>query len=303
MDKTKECKILFNTLIQRMWKVNQDDPNVDNPLYLIQDIITYTMKQGKTKRFFDLKTDNKFCFLESATITAISNKPTLITGFFKSARSEFRPDLINKKTGSERKNPKEISEGDIEKTHFIIKIDEKEKEVYFFLEYNFHGVTVNNAVNYFSAFYTKYLAANDLKKNSSIKHFVIARNNFLTELERLTRTRLAEIYFDKHLLGTKALNFSNRFVSLKKDLKLVASASAQESITEVGIDFFNALNKKGSDVSKVRIYGNDEDNNEIVLDTSFTGRVEFISVDINQETGDVNSSQLFTGLQKIANSF
>jgi len=127
MDKTKDCKILFNTLIQRMWKDNQDDPQVDNPLYLIQDIITYAMKQGKTKRFFDLKKDNKFCFLESATVTETKKVPTLIAGYVKSARSEFRPDLINKKTGAESKNPKEISEGDIEKTHFVIKIDEKEK--------------------------------------------------------------------------------------------------------------------------------------------------------------------------------
>lgn len=119
----------------------------------------------------------------------------------------------------------------------------------------------------------------------------------------MSRTKLAEIYFDKRLLGSKALNFSNRFVSLKKDLKLVASASPQESITEVAVDFYNAMNRKGSEVSKVRVYGNDQDNNEIVLDTSFMSRVEFVSVDLNQDTGEVNSVQLLSGLKKIANSF
>lgn len=272
------------------------------PLYVIEDIVAFTMKQSKKKRFYDLK-DNKFCFLESADITAKGNEATLITGFFKSARNEFRPDLINKKTGTERKNPKEITEGDIEKTHFVIKIDKSAKEVYLFLEYNFHGINANNIVNYLTVFNAKYLVTKDKKKSYSIKHSIIPRNNFLTELESITRTRLAEIYFDKQLLGSKALNFSNRFVSLKKELKLVAAASPQESITEVAIDFYNALNRKNSEVSKVRIYGNDEDNNEIILDTSFMSKVEFVEVDLNQDTGDVNSTQLFSGLKKIANTF
>ena len=147
------------------------------------------------------------------------------------------------------------------------------------------------------------LKSKEQSRNSSIKHFVIVKNNFLKELETLNRTKMAEIYFDKHLLGSKALNFSNRFVSLKKDLKLTLSASKSESITEVAFDLYNSFTNSNSDISKVRIYGVDENNNEKILDTTFMGRVEFIKVDLNQETGEVNSTQLFTGLVKMANSF
>ncbi|MBL7976647.1 MAG: hypothetical protein JNJ85_17160 [Candidatus Kapabacteria bacterium] len=302
MKSTKDCKVLFNTLIQRMWRNSQDDPIVDNPFYAIEDVISFTMKQSKKKRFYDLK-DDKFCFIESAYFIREEGEPTIITGLFKSARNEFRPNLINKRTGEERKNPKEITEGDVEKTHFAIKLDENSKEVYFFIEYNFHGVSLTSAVNYFGIFNDKYLVSKELKKNYSVKHLVIPRNNFLTELEHISRTKLAEIYFDKQLLGSKALNFSNRMVSLKKDLKLVASASTQESITEVAIDFYNAMTRKDSPVSKVRIHGNDENNNEVILDTSFMSKEEFVKVDINSETGEVNTTQLLTGLKKIAKTF
>lgn len=302
MKKSKECKVLFNTLIQRMWKKDQNDPQIDNPFYSVDDVIGFTMKLSKTKRFYDLQ-DDKFCFLESANITVNGDESTLINGLFKSARNEFRPNLINKRTGAERKNPKEITEGDIEKTHFVIKIDKREKEVYLFLEYNFHGIHTNNIVNYISKYYYSYLSSKGQKRNSSIKHLVIPRNDFLTELEKVSRTRLAEIYFDKQLLGSHSLNFSNRQVSLKKDLKLVATASPQESITEVAIDFYHALKRKDSVVSKVRIYGVDEDKNEIILDTSYMSLVEFVEVDLNQETGEVNTSQLFSGLKKIAENF
>jgi hypothetical protein len=298
MNTKKDCKVLFNTLIQRMWKKNQEDPIVENPLYIIEETITYIMKQSKKNRFYDLK-DNKFCFLESINSEAKKNG-TVLTGLFKSARNEFRPDLINKKTGVERRNPKEITEGDIEKTHFVVKIDKTTKEVYLLIEYNFHGIHTNNVVNYFSYFDDKYLKSKNEKRTYSIIHTIIPRNNFLTELETLSRTRLAEIYFDKKLLGSEALNFSNRTVSLKKELKLVASASPQESITEVVVDFFNVFKKKQSAVSKVRVYGTDQDNNEIILDTSFMSKVEFVEVELNQETGEVNTTQLFTGLKKIA---
>lgn len=89
---------------------------------------------------------------------------------------------------------------------------------------------------------------------------------------------------------------------MKKELKLTLSASKSESITEVAIDLYNSF-ASGSDISKVRIYGVDENNNEKILDTTFMGRVEFIKVDLNQETGEVNTTQLFTGLVKMANSF
>ena len=48
---------------------------------------------------------------------------------------------------------------------------------------------------------------------------------------------------------------------MKKELKLTLSASKSESITEVAIDLYNSF-ASGSDISKVRIYGVDENNNE-----------------------------------------
>ena len=301
MSDTKERKVLFSTLIKRNWKSGDKDP-FDTPLYEIDAIISFVLKQSKTNKFFNLK-ENKFCFLESAKIEDLENESKLIIGLFKSARNEFRPDLINKKTGTERKNPKEISEGDIEKNHFVIRIDKVTQEVYLFLEYNFHGINLNSVVNYFGSFNIKYLTAINLKRTYSVKHFIIPREDFRKELDKLTRTKLAEVYIDKKLLGSKALKFSNRYVSLKQDLKLVASASPRESITEVAIDFFNAMTGENSDISKIRIYGNDENNNDVILDTSFMSKVEFIEVDLNPDTGEVNSTQLFSRLKEIAINF
>jgi hypothetical protein len=285
-----------------MWKKRNEDEVKEEPFYLIENVLDYINKLGKKSKFHDLQ-GNKFCFLENFSKKIISENILIYTGFFKSARNEFRPDLINKKTGIERKNPKKITEGDIEKTHFCIKIDKNTNEVYFFFEKNFWGVTIDNITDYLTVFTRQYCESKNEKKNFTIIHLEIPRNTFLTELENLSRTSLAEVYFDKKLLGGNALNFSNRFVSLKQDLILTAKASKKESITEVAVDLWNKLQQKDSPISKIRIRGTDQNKNEVLLDTTFACKTEYILVDLSPDTGEVNSTQLYTGLKNIANSF
>lgn len=300
MKNTKDVKITFHILVQRQWKKDKDDPNVYNPLYEIYQILHFVKKLPRLQKFHDLK-DDKFCFLESVDFVK-DNSNTIIKGFFKSARNEFRPNIINKKTGTERKNPKELAEGDIEKTHFLIKIDKNTKEVYLLLEYNYHGIGINNIIDYFSVFLNAYLLSIDKPRSFTINQAVIPGNDFLYELQNLSRAKIAEVYFDKQLMGSKALNFSNRLVPLKQDLKLTASAEIGESLKDIGVDLFNAFNLKGSKITKVRIYGTDIEDNPVILDTTFMSKIEFVNVDLNQETGEVMTTQLITGLNRISNS-
>lgn len=298
MKTDKDAKVNFFVLTKKNWGQAKDEKTVYYPLYEINDIILYVKKLSKLKKFFDLK-DNKFCFLESVNIINEGSK-TIFKGFIKSARNEFRPNLLNKKTGEERLNPKLLTEGDIEKTHFVIKIDKAREEVYLLLEHNYYGVSINNIVDYFTYFLRQYLKTIKRPRNFTIVHAVIPGNNFLDELLRLGRAKIAEVYFDKQLMGSKALNFSNRTLPLKQDIKLVATADLGESIKELAVDIFNVFNVKGSNITKIRIFGNDSDNNEVVLDTSFMSRIEYVKVDLNPETGEVITSQMISGLIEIA---
>lgn len=302
---TKDVKISFHTLIQHMWKQKQEDEEKELPFFLIGDVLEYISsfkEKDKKKKFYDLR-DNKFCFIDFVNKTELNDTDVAYTGVFKSARSDYRPNLINKRTGNERTNPKERSEGDIEKTHFLVKISKINNEVYLFLEKNFMGISSTVFVNYVTQFTSAYLNSIDQMRNFHILKTDIMMNNFLTEVERLTRTTLAEIYFDKQLLGSDALNFSNRTVSLRKDIMLTAKASPKESITEVGIDFWNKMQHKDSLISRVRVKGVDENNNSILLDTSLLCKQEFVSVDLDSETGEVNTTQLLSRLQNMAKDF
>jgi hypothetical protein len=302
MTTTKEVKILFHTLVKIMYKKDKDKKEEINPVYHVDEIIKSILKIKKVDRFKNLQHD-KFCFLESSIEVKIDEDVKLIAALFKSARNEFRPNIINKRTGEERKNPKSLADGDIEKTHVVIKIDKISNEVYLFIEYNHTGVTVNNIVNYFKDFNKKYIEAQGKKINYLLCDQTITRNDFLTELERLSSSKIAEVYFDKKLLGGKALNFSNKTVGLKKDLKLVAASNIGDDITELAVDLFNKFKKGESDISKVRIIGRDSNNNDVILDTSFMGKKEYVTIEINSDTGDLNTTQMFTNLKNIALEF
>lgn len=296
--KTKDTKIQFYALIKRDWKSPNQEDIVETPFYDVKNVLEYVSKMTKKKRFYDLKND-KFCFLDTFSIDK-----NFCSGFFKSARNEFRPNLINKTTGNERKNPKEKTEGDIEKTHFVIRIDQANNEVYLFLEHNHTGISVQNIINYLNKFGREFSSNNNVSSRFSIFYQMIARNNFLAELEKLERTKIAEIHVDKQILGNDFLNFSNRTVSIQQDVLLKVKAERSEDIKNFAVDIYNKFSgKKDESISKIRIYGQDENGNETFIDTSFMGQVDFIPAKLDDDTGEAVTQDLLSGIRKIANSF
>ena len=298
--KDKDVKVSFHTLIQKHFKKENEDNEKMNPFFEILDLINEINALSKVKRFYNLK-DNKFCFMDSIEITETANYK-LVTGFIKSARNEFRPNLIDKKTGNERKNPKTLNEGDIEKTHFCIRVDES--EVMFFLQSNYYGISVLNFINYLKEFERNRLKKIKSPMNYGLTYSEIMRNNFLTVLENMNRVKTTELFIDKQFLASDSLNISNRIMSIQKEIKVVVNANKFENIKEFAIDSFNKISgTKDKSIVKIRVIGNDNENNDVILDTSFFNMIEFINVDLNLDTGEINTTQMITGLKKIANSY
>lgn len=303
---------MYHTLVQKEWKTTtenktvSDEPEecIESPFYNIEYVLDYIESIRRIRyKFYDLKSD-KFCYIDTIRKNVSLDGTIIYKGIFESARNEFRPYIIDKKTGTKRPNPKTISEGDIEKTHFCIKIDRiGAKEVYVFLERNFYGININNFTNYITTFTDKFLKKAGKKKNFHLVNYQIPSTAFFDELKMLKRTILAEVHFAKQLLGSQSLGFSNRLVSLQKDLVLTAKASRGESITETAVDFYNKLSLKNSPISRIRIKGVDPDNHEVLLDTSLLCKSNLIEIERNAETGEVNSHQLFLALEAIAESF
>ncbi len=296
----EKVKVLYNTLVTYQRSKSNTNEGRISPFYEVDKLLLKIKNKAKLNRFFELE-GRKFMFIETLIIEKNEND-TLITGMFKSARYQFRPKLINKTNGNERDNPKLISEGDIIKTHFAILISKTHDEVFQLLEYNYFGVTMKNFIDYFYYFNKQILKDEEKKNNLIFQYNIIPKDNFIEALRTIKSVKLAEVTIDKQFLGNDALNFSNRLVSVKKELKLTISSNPRESIKEVTVDLFNKYNIGHSGISKIRIKGKDESNNDILLDTSFMNKMEFLNIDKNLLTGELNSVQILDGLKRLITS-
>lgn len=298
--KPKNVKILYKTLIKYEWTKGDSIRDRSTPFWEVLEVVKLIKKKAKKNKIRDIKGD-KFCFLENFSIHENQDKSrTEIYGFFKSARNKFRPNLVNRRTGAERPNPKLLVEGDIEKTHFVIILDSNRNEVFFIHEYNFHGLSIKDILKYFKSFAKEHAEANDLKKSFTLRHQVIPESGFIETLNSMKRVKLADVYIGKQLLGSDALNMSNRLVSVKNEMKLTIGSNPRESIKSTAVDIFNSFNSKDSPISKIRVEGRDQRDNDILIDTSFMNKQEFITVDRKSDTGELVSSQVFTELKELA---
>lgn len=281
-------KILFNTLS----KIEHSDADSSEPLSNINELLQFIYNKENVARRFKLS-KNKFGWLEYLRI-----QNNIIGGYFSSGSSKKRLPLVDEDTLNERDNPKSLTEGEKEKTHFAIKVTQE--DVYLIAQHNFQGFSVINMISYLKHFVKDYELSIDNHNNYSIIFSKIGSNNFLTELERLKRTALAEVTMDKRLLGSDALNFSNRTTNVQENIVLVAKASKSFSMPEFAIDLFNKMTRQESPISKIRIKGKDEEDNDILIDTDLICKIEFIEVDKDNITGELNSQQILQKLEDIA---
>ena len=136
-------------------------------------------------------------------------------------------------------------------------------------------------------------------KNFSLKHHIIPETGFYEALQSMQRVKIADVYINKQLLGSDALNFSNRIVTVKNEMKLSISSNLKESIKSTTIDIFNKYNEGGSIISKIRVEGKDIRDNDVLIDTSFMNKQEQITIERNTDTGELATDQIYSELTEL----
>lgn len=186
----KKRKITFHYL-----KISEDNLDVSE-IYnnLIDAILNLEKPQRKIEH-----SSNKFYLLD--TCETIEAKKKIV---FKSASYNFRPKLINNVTITERESPKELSEGERQKTHIVTKSNNN--EILIIAEKAYLGVNINQVIRYLNHFI--YLL--DMDETFIFYYETIAKDNFIEEIENLDRVTYADVIVDKQMLGSEALNFSDR---------------------------------------------------------------------------------------------
>jgi hypothetical protein len=282
-------KVLFYNLIKKNY-INHGGGS--EPALIVKDILEYAITLNALDRQYDLY-NNKFCRLES-----INEQASIIKVVFHSATNKYRAPLIDRQSGDERDNPKLISEGERVKTHVVLRI--QQNEILMVVEQGVGTMKIQQIVNYLNQFAIVYHANLDQERSYSFIFDIIAKDNFLTELNSLTRVIEGELFVDKQILGSEALNFSSRIEPVKHDVKLIIKAERGRSINNALTDAFNRFNGGHSRIHKIRVRGKNDQDNDVLIDTDIIAKTEYVEAELNQLTGEVNSAQIFDQMRNIA---
>jgi hypothetical protein len=121
-----------------MQVVNSGDASDVFDVYRLREIVDYIVNLTREKKKWDA-TEKKFFFLSDVNV--YTNNPNIETWIFKGAEYGYRPPLLNSTTLQERENPRELEEGDMEKTH--IGLCYYDDEIILILEEIKSGININ----------------------------------------------------------------------------------------------------------------------------------------------------------------
>jgi hypothetical protein len=282
-------KVLFYDLVKNNY-VNHG--NNSEPAAISREILLHIITLDALERQYDLY-NNKFCRLET-----VQEQGTILKVVFLSATHKYRAPLLDRHSGDQRDNPKLITEGERIKTHIVMKF--VENEVLMVVEQGVGTIKIQQIVNYLNSLAHKFHASLGTERSYSLTFDIIAKDNFIEELNSLTRVIEGELFVDKQILGSDALNYSNRIEPVKHNVKLIIKAERGLSITNALTDAFNNFNGGHSQIHKIRVRGKNDQDNDVLIDTDIIAKTEYVEAELNQLTGEVNSDQIFEQMRNIA---
>ena len=260
----------------------------------IRTLLNFIGNQALVNRKQDMG-DDRFCFL-----AAKSHDPGqhIARGIFKSAKHSYRAPLINRNTLNERDNPKTMEEGEVFKTHFVMKCCQD--EILAVIESAMNLLSVKAIIDYLNLFIRKYdLAHPEDPTGIQLKYEIVPEDDFAQALANMDRVKAATVYFHKQILGSEALGFSRELDDVQEEVELTLKAKRNQSITQQIVSALGRLNGGQSQITKIRVKGSIE-NVESVIDTSVIVKKTYIDVPKNAETGEYESATMLARMGELA---
>lgn len=282
---TKTRKIGFYYLT-----LNSGDTTIESAL---NETLNHINGLSKIDRSRTIK-NPKFGFLDSINSNSDNTKHKII---FKSASHSFRPPLVHRDTIAERESPKSMEEGETQKTHLVTKAIGG--DVIIILEKHQAGMTIQQIKHYLN-FYASSLES---ETQINFDFETIAKDNFLEEIESLTRVVSADVYVDKQLLGSEVLDYSERTSTVKHEVVVSVKAKNRDNISDFARDVYAKLNSGQNEIQRLRVVGRNNDNNVVKINTDFIERQEYVKPTVNQVTGEIRTSDLFNEMESVLQNF
>ena len=253
---------------------------------VIKKCFSNIMKLNKSQRLYDNAALHRFHFL-----SYYKDKKQYGWGYFKSAKYHHRPDLIDKNSLSERQNPKKITEGEAEKTHFAYGIDNN--EILLLIETKRDGVQIRT----FQLYLETYLM--NINKNYRVNVGLSVKGDFNQKLKEMDRVSAVEIYTPYRQVSDTFGNIPIAKGDIRDDAIVTFKAKRSHSIRNTAKSFYQIFtNTERDDVARLRVYGKTVNESSILLDTNRLKDHDTIRIELD-DNGQVITNSILPALKEL----
>ena len=85
-------------------------------------------------------------------------------------------------------------------------------------------------------------------------------------------------------------------------MKVTVKAEKKESILDAAMDFLTNWASPNSKIKRIRVKGK-LNNNDILIDTNRIIKKEYIEVQRNEDTGEINTTEIFSQLLELSDQY
>lgn len=263
---------------------------------ILQPLTNYIVALKRVDRKLDML-DEKFGYVENSTFI---KEGRLCQMLLKSAKHSYRAPLVDKNTMGERPNPKTMNEGELNKTHLMMKFVDGDAIVAFETGRNLFPIKM--FVNYLNVFLNKYKSQNNHISEGHFEYQKILRDDFREILDNMQRVKIATVYMPKQYLGSDALNFSEQIEDVREEIELTLKSKRCKNIKVMIYDLLRGNNQIHG-ISRIKVEGKLPNGNANFIDTDSFMRKETIEVSQDTDTGEYHTEESFTQLKLLLNSF
>lgn len=239
-------------------------------------------------------------FEEKKITVTTSNKFYYMADFFgteyinirlEAVKVGHRPYLVDEETGNKRDNPKGLHEGEAEISHLSAKLNDD--EIVVVLEERKVGVTIKQIAVYFN----KFIQQSSFDVQYKVNYAFIPYEDFLQTLKSLRRLLVGHIILDREHLGSEFLNMIHlKDPSIRDPIELSFKPTIRQTIEKNVIESLYNITGNGKKINRIRVEGVSYDDSNIKLDTDSLKLIKHINVTVNEDTGIVDSEDMFNNL-------
>lgn len=273
------------------------------PASYFEDMINCLMEISKydlAEKTKNIHTDHKVVFLESISYNEEKEMAELV---FVSARYGVVRQVINTETYENKGILKEKPDGDLEKTHILLKGYGSAHATVLY-EYNKDGIGFVRILSYINEFAKSIHVAREDYIRYTISGKNIVSRDFLSALEKLKRIKAVTLTVDQEEVGVsefKALS-GKHDISEDVDIVLKPAARGMSILGTTVRDFFDKYNNRSMPIKRITVEGDRETNDPLVFDTEKMKEKYPVEV-LTNVNGEVEAYDIFNEMHKIINYF